>query len=238
MGFGTKMAIGGALAGIGQGIVSNAQADIEAKRQAALAAMKAKYDAAKNEQDHQFKMTEIESAANYADRNEERKTTRGFVVDTKKAEQKFGFDKSLENLKFGNEKELASFKTTLDIRKDAAAQSLKKDIESGQVKDMIKSGDGQYYAVYADGRQVPTGISVPPPEKSGEPSTIAEARGAPKPAAKPAAPKPAAPATKPGGQAGKMPRISGRNDAEITAAIAKLPKGARFIGPDGKVYQK
>lgn len=238
MGFGTKMAIGGALAGIGQGIVANAQADIEAKRQAALAAMKAKYDATKNEQDHQYKMTEIESAADYADRNEARKTTRGFVADTKKAEQKFGFDKSLEAFKFGNEKALASFKSNLDVRKDAAAQKLKADIESGQVKDIIKSGDGQYYAVYADGRQEGTGIAVPPPETSGGSSTIEAARNATKPAAKPAAPKPAPPAKKPGGQAGPLPRISGRNDAEITAKIAKLPKGAQFIGPDGKVYQK
>lgn len=194
MGFGTKMAIGGALAGIGQGMVNNAQNDMEAKRQAALEAMKAEYRREDAERDHNYRVTEIGMQADLNDRNDARKTERGLNSDIVKEGVQHKNNVELKKIEFGNSKALTQFKADLDLRNDKASAQLKDSLENGDVKQVFEGGDGYYYATYGDGSIRSTGVTTPPPEtfSSFGPTTTP-----------PAKPQSAAPAPKPSGQAGK-----------------------------------
>lgn len=183
--------LGGALQGIGAGITNKAMSDIETRRQQALENLRSANNSA------EIKLRGVEqratdvAKADLDDRNNSRQVSRTTSAKIVEDGARTANDIKLEGVKFGNQKQLEQFKASLDIAKDAAGQQLRAQIDAGQVKEVIKGGDGQWWAVYTDGRRYGTGVLVPPPESS---SFLAPG-GTPTPS-----PTKGAPASKPGPQ--------------------------------------
>lgn len=203
MGFGTKMAIGGALAGLGQGMVTNAQNDIEMKRQQALEAMKAKYRTEEAATQHGYDLEKTDKQYELADRNDSRKTERDLSADTVRASQKFGHEKNMKILDFKTSVQLETVKSKLRGIEGKEAALIEDALNNNELHSIEEGADGSLHAFFKNGSQVRTSVKAAPKTSSGEPSAITQARGGPAPAAKSAAaPAPrAAPAAKPSGQA-------------------------------------
>jgi hypothetical protein len=190
------MIVGGALQGIGAGLGQKAQLDYEAMRQQALENLRSSNNRAeigmRGAQDrdtatHKSKLDDTNDARHVA-----RTTNSQIVVDNARTTN----DIKIEQVKFGNDREMAKFKSALDVSADEIKQRIGAAIDAGQVKEVIKGGDGQYWAIQQDGQRVPTGIMVP--EEGGgsiltkKPAPTATPKAAPtgqKPAGSPSLPK-------------------------------------------------
>jgi len=211
--------VGGALQGIGGAMGQQAQADADQRRQIALENLRQQNQQANMRMQADLNDQNASKSDARADYYGARKTARDATVEEVSDKRKFGYQVELKKMDFANDEQKARLESTLAQGRDAATLQLRAQIESGEIKQIVESGDGQYYAIRGDGSQVATGVKVPPKvlqSGSGSGSIVdayrnrgggagigsgatapAPATPAPaKPAAKPAAAKPAA--VKPG----------------------------------------
>ena len=204
--------IGGALQGIGAGLAQQEQTKADERRQMALEALR-----------QQNQQTNMRMQADLNDQNAAksdarqdfygaREVQRGASVDQQKDARKFGYEVQLKKMEFANDEQRTRLESALTSQRSAESARLQSQIQSGEIKQIVESGDGQYYGIRGDGSQVATGVKVPPKalETKGDGNGTAldrvrEARGigsaagtppvkapAPaKPAPRPATPKPA-----------------------------------------------
>ncbi|SKB32271.1 hypothetical protein [Sphingopyxis flava] len=206
--------VGGALQGIGSGMAQQAQSDAEERRQMALENLRQQN--AQSNMRLQAELNDTNAAKSDArgDYYDARKTERGASVDAQSDARKFGYQVQLKKMDFANDIERTRLESALAQGRDAATLQLRAQIERGEIRQIVESGDGQYYAIRGDGSQIATGVKVPPKAMEDGTGSIANARAArggggigsaaatapakpapspapAKPAAKPAAAKPA-----------------------------------------------
>lgn len=202
--------VGGAMQGIGGAMQQKAVSDAEERRQIALENLRQSNQQANLQL--QAKLNDQNAANSDArgDFYDARKTARGATVDEASDKRKFGYQVELKKMEFANDEQKARLESALATGRDAATLNLQAQIQRGEIRQIVESGDGQYYAIRGDGSRVATGVKVPPKtlETGGSGSILDAARGrgigsaattaapvkAPAPAktpAKPAAAKPA-----------------------------------------------
>ena len=227
MGIGTRMLIGGALQGLGAGIVAQGQSNAEERRRIALENMRTKAQAEKDARDAETQIaTDARQTANKREetklqygmidennaRQVERETNKTIIVDKNKA----GLDKELDAAKTKNDAWLKGVDSRYRMSEEAAKQAtdLKNELTKmgKEVGHEEVAADGSMF-IYSKtgallGRTKP-GVFVPRSADDDKPDTMAGMRGArggtppapataPKPAPKPApAPKTTAPAGNP-----------------------------------------
>lgn len=198
--------LGGAMQGIGGAMQQQAQADADERRQLALENLRQQNQQANLRTQATLNDENAAKSDARGDFYDARKTARGATVDQASDARKFDYQKQLKQMDFANDIQRTQLESVLAQGRDAATLNLRAQIESGQITQIVESGDGQYYGIRGDGSQVATGVRVPPKaletKADGSGSILDRARGgagigsAAGQPAKPAAaePPPAAPA--------------------------------------------
>ncbi|WP_194920546.1 hypothetical protein [Novosphingobium sp. NBM11] len=131
-----------------------------------------------------------------------------------------------------------------DTQRQIQLQGALRQMESGDIKDVVASGDGRYYGVTKGGQRIDLGITAPDKQLysggAGAGGLLAEL-GQDAPQASAPAPAAAPPAKRDSGRAPMTPRVNNRgvpsfaSDTEADAFVNNpANKGKSFIGPDGK----
>jgi hypothetical protein len=198
MGIGTRMAVAGALQGIGGAIVQQGLLADQERRALALEKLKQENQAAQTRT--QYDLMDRNNA-----NQTKRETDAGIIRDRNQGniqaetdKRRFKQDLTLKTIDFNNDIEKSRFTAKSQIAMKALEQSL----ANGEVVETLEGNDGYVYARSRDGTTKRTDVQFAPKESSGG-GTLAEVRngrgnvgsggGAP------ASPPP--PAAKPTGQA-------------------------------------
>lgn len=221
--------VGGALQGLGSGLAKQGEMDAAARREAALEALRAR-----NRRD------EMVADADLRDRNDARSTQRDtskqivvgkantqntIVVDDARTKN----DIKLKAIDLGNSTALARLNSALDIKRDAASQQLRQQLEAGEITQTFEADDGQIWGLNRGGQRVATGVYFAPKTmKDGEEAggTIGAARAAAGAATPPAAPSPR---TKPVG-GGQPPAQSAPGKPVKTYSASEVKSVAKELG--------
>ncbi len=193
---------GGLAQGLGAGMAKQAEMDWQQRREIALENLRSQNNRA-----------EALNTADLNDRNASRQVERTTNADIQKAgveaqitanrdKQQFQNQVTLEKIRFDNDKEMTGLRSALARANDESSMRLKRELETGDVTDVLKGSDGFYWTIDKSGRQSRTSIGVPPEASAGS-GSILEKLAPPQPTAAPAAaaPKPKAqPAPAKGGK--------------------------------------
>lgn len=155
----------GALQGVGTGITNTAIA----KRNEALEAMRQRYETNRDTVEHERRL-EVEDVKF---RNQAGLLAIGGQVQAERDERKHGYSMEEIGAKQVNAREMAVLDSQLREGRTEAEIRLRDGLESGEIKSVVKGGDGQYYAVTETGLS-PTGVSTPTETTSGKGLTEGE----------------------------------------------------------------
>lgn len=244
--------IGGALSGIGQGIARQGEMDAEQRRQTALENLRQQNSIALEDRRSANQRQEIavqgeeqrksqESSARWQDwgdaRSNDRRTSSTIKIDKVR--------NALDIAKVQVQARLEEAQRNNDTQRQIQLQGALRQMENGDIKDVVASGDGRYYGVTKGGQKIDLGITAPDKQLfsggAGAGGLLAEL-GQDSPPAPGQAPAPAAPpAKRDSGRAPMTPRANNRgvpsfaSDAEADAFVNNpANKGKSFVGPDGK----
>lgn len=246
--------LGGALQGVGAGIVR--QAEINERKAESEASRR--HDEAMNNLRHTQSLAMVDKQGDMSDRNAARSDERGDFYDSRRNERalssdivrygaqaghqanadnrRFAQNVQMQSIQFANERDMTAFKANL-ARQDAAYRH---SLEAGDVVDTMIGADGYYYGRRRNGEMFRTEVQAPPPQSSSGGSSLLlntpppSAGAAPRPA--PAAAPRSAAGGAPASQAAQVPRMTSAAQAQ---AFVSNPanRGKEFIGPDGLTYR-
>lgn len=159
--------LGGALQGIGAGIVQQGQAKAETeaataketaamRREVALENLRNQNAMSRDKSQSDLKVGEMKVGAQLDDwksANQTKRTT--------------GSQIAVDKARTQNDITITQLKARLDRDNSTAATQLKAQIDSGQIKDTVEGDDGNIYAIMADGTTKNTGIKFRPKPTAG-----------------------------------------------------------------------
>lgn len=159
--------LGGALQGIGAGIVQQGQqkaeaAAVEAKetaamrREVALENLRNQNAMSRDRTQSDLKVGEMKVGAQLDD-----------TKDARHIARTTGSQIAVDKARTQNDITITQVKARLDRDNSTAAIQLKAQIDSGQVKDTVEDDDGNIYAIMADGTTKNTGIKFRPRPAAG-----------------------------------------------------------------------
>lgn len=170
--------IGGALQGFGKGTAEVGRMAADERRQIALQEMRSKSAAQQTEQRYDLADRNASRSDSRSDffgaRNAERNSVAKEASDGRKFEQQV----KLKKIDFENDKQMTKLRGSIDRDNTEAGVRLRASIEQGEVKQVLEGSDGQYHAVFGDGKTQATGVGVvPDAPKGGGYGSVAAARG-------------------------------------------------------------
>lgn len=191
--------LGGALTGLGAGMVQSAVMADEERRQMALEKLR-----------QENRMTEMNTQADLQDRNASRSDGRGDFYDARKtgriatveaaqSDKKFQQTLTLTQIEQGNRESLAKLQSSLNLteiqQRGAVEAANEAKAQGSYVKEWVTNSEGMLVGITATGKQVSTNVKPQPKAAEDGSSILAQAGGrTPAPTAALPAPKTPAPA--------------------------------------------
>jgi hypothetical protein len=152
---GLGMVLGGALSGLGAGIAKQGEMDFEQRRMLALENTR-QQNAQTNmrAQGEEQRTTQREKALldDQLNENENRRVTSRTIT----------LDKNRNALDIAKSERLAKVESQLRRTDAAAAETLKRETDAGQVSDTFQDDQGNWFVLYKNGSQKPLGVKGTP----------------------------------------------------------------------------
>lgn len=152
--------IGGALSGIGAGIAQQGQLDFQQRRDMALENLRNQNQQANMRVQAEEQRTTQEAGAKLDDwkdsRSNERRTSSTMTID-----------KNRSALDTAQRERLAKLETQLRTQQSVQTAQIEAQIRSGEITDTLQDDQGNFYAVYKDGRTKPLNIKGAPKAPTG-----------------------------------------------------------------------
>lgn len=152
--------LGGALSGVGAGIAKQGEMDFIQRRDTALEnlrnqnqqeSMRVKANEQRTTQREQADLSDRNSA-----REEARRTSSTMIID-----------KNRSQLDTDSRERLARLESQLRINQTAQTAQIEAQIRSGEITDTLQDSEGNWYAIYKDGKPKPLNIKGAPKAAAG-----------------------------------------------------------------------